>query len=56
MKFRVHHDLKDYFRALKKLLKSPNNDHFEEAVALTRKQRLFREAMTFLETMPASEM
>jgi len=56
MKFRVHNDLKDYDKALKKLLKSPNPEHFEEAVTLTRKQRLFREAMNTLEAMPENEL
>jgi hypothetical protein len=49
MKFRVHNDLKDYPRALKKLLKSPEEAHFEEALLLAKKQRLFREALQTLE-------
>ena len=50
MKFRVHNDLKDYPKALKKLLKSPEDAHFEEAMQLIKKQRLFREALQTLES------
>jgi hypothetical protein len=37
MQFRVHNDLKDYQKALKKLLKSPEDAHFEEALVMTKK-------------------
>ena len=45
MKFKVHHDLKDYPRALKKLAKSRDDAHFEEALLLIRKQRLYKVAL-----------
>jgi hypothetical protein len=32
MKFKVHFDLKNFFKALKKLAKCPEESHFEEAL------------------------
>mmetsp|Transcript_34153 Transcript_34153/g.42232 ORF Transcript_34153/g.42232 Transcript_34153/m.42232 type:complete len:146 (-) Transcript_34153:1130-1567(-) len=47
MKFRVHLDLKNYSKALKKLSRSEDDSHFEEALQLIRKQRLFKVALDF---------
>ena len=45
MKYRIHHDLKDYPKALKKLSKGRDDAHFEEALVLIRKQRLHKVAL-----------
>ena len=47
MKFKVHYDLKNYVKALKKLSKSSDDGHFEEALQLIKKQRLFKLALEF---------
>jgi len=47
MKFKVHFDLKNYSKALKKLTKSNDDTHFEEAVQLIKKQRLFKVALEY---------
>lgn len=41
MKFKVHLDLKDYSTALKMIADSDDPKHFEEALALIKKQRLY---------------
>ena len=45
MKFKIHLDLKEYPKALKKLSKSRDDAHFEEALLLIRKQRLHKVAL-----------
>jgi len=52
MKFKVHYDLKNFETALKKLSKSTDDGHFEEALQLIRKQRLFKVALDFYEGQP----
>lgn len=47
MKFKVHNDLKNYPKALKKLSKSSDDDHFSEALQLIKKQRLYKVALDF---------
>ena len=37
MKYKVHLDLKNYTIALKKIAKSGDKDHFEEALSLIKK-------------------
>ena len=37
MKFKVHFDLKNYTKALKKLAKSQEESHFEEALQMIKK-------------------
>jgi len=45
MRFKVHYDLKDYSTALTMLAQSDEDDHFEEALQLIKKQRLFKLAL-----------
>ena len=37
MKFKVHYDLKNFTKALKKLSRSADDEHFEEAMQLIKK-------------------
>ena len=41
MRFKVHYDLKDYPTSLEMIAKSSEPSHFEEALQLVRKQRLY---------------
>lgn len=48
MKYTVHFDLKNYNKALKKLSKSTDEEHFaKEAMALIKKQRLYKVALDY---------
>ena len=52
MKFKVHFDLKNYAKALKKLSRSTDDGHFEEALQLIKKQRLFKLALDYYADKP----
>ena len=52
MKFKVHFDLKDYPKALKKLSKSQSEEHFNEALQLVKKQRLYKQALDYFGEEP----
>jgi len=45
MKYKVHTDLKNYAKALQKLSQSTDDAHFEEALHLVKKQRLYKDAL-----------
>ena len=45
MHFKIHYDLKDYETALECLSKSSEEKHFDEAIQLIKKQRLFKQAI-----------
>lgn len=44
MKFKVHSDLKQFDKALKKLAKG-GEQYFDEALTITKKHRLFKQAL-----------
>jgi len=46
MKFKIHYDLKDFESALAAISKSEDESHFEEALQLIKKQRLYKQALT----------
>jgi hypothetical protein len=50
MKFKIESDLKNYEAALQVI--STSDSHFEEAMALIKKQRLFKQALTHYESKP----
>ena len=50
MKFKIETDLKNYERALEVI--SLSDGHFEEAMALVKKQRLFKQALVLYESKP----
>lgn len=45
MQFKIQYDLKDYESALECLAKSEEEAHFEEALVMIKKQRLFKQAL-----------
>ena len=48
MKYKVHFDLKNYSKALKKISKSHDGEHFSnEAMGLIKKQRLYKVALDY---------
>ena len=48
MKYKVHFDLKNFSKALKKLSKSADEEHFlKEAMSLIKKQRLYKIALDY---------
>ena len=48
MKYKVHFDLKNYSKALKKISKSEGEVHFSnEAMGLIKKQRLYNVALEY---------
>jgi len=49
-RFKIHFDLKQFDLALESLSKSDSDDHFNEAVALIKKQRLFKQALVCYES------
>ena len=42
MKYKVHLDLKDYATALEMIAKSKETKHFEEALKMIKKQRIYQ--------------
>ena len=42
MKFKIHFDLKEFEAALECLAKSDDENHFDEAIAFVKKQRLYK--------------
>ena len=52
MKFKVHYDLKNFPKALKKLSRSTEDSHFEEAIQIIKKQRLYKVALEFYSDQP----
>ena len=52
MKFKVHLDLKNFDKALKKLSRSEDDSHFEEALSLIKKQRLYKKALDCYASQP----
>lgn len=51
MKFRVEHDLKNFEKALE-MLALCGEEHFAEALEVTKKNRLFKQALTLYEPQP----
>ena len=51
MKFKVHNDLKQYEKAVKKLAKG-GAKYFDESMAVIKKQRLYKQALEFYKDQP----